>query len=88
MITLENLTRHEFIGLKTQISNSTNQQIIGLSGTIIHETKSMFRLNTNTGIKLIPKEGNDWKIDVNEQQLTIKGAKIQKRPFDRIGGKP
>ena len=87
MITSENITRHEFIGLKTQISNSTNQQIIGLNGTITHETKSMFKLNTNTGIKLIPKVGNDWKINVNEQQLTIKGTKIQKRPFDRIGGK-
>ena len=31
----DTITRHEFIGLNTQISNSTNQQVVGLNGTII-----------------------------------------------------
>ena len=45
MITAENITQHEFIGLNTQITDSTNSEIIGLNGTIINETKSMFTLN-------------------------------------------
>jgi ribonuclease P protein subunit POP4 len=87
MITAENITQHEFIGLKTQITDSTNSEIIGLNGTIINETKSMFGLRTERGIKLIPKSNNSWKFNVNKQQITINGSKIQKRPFDRIGGK-
>ena len=87
MITTENITRHEFIGQHTQIVESTNSQIIGLNGTIINETKSMFSLNTVKGVKLIPKSNNSWKFKVNNQQITIKGSKIQKRPFDRLGGK-
>ena len=87
MITAENITRHEFIGLDTQIVDSTNSQIIGLNGTIINETKSMFSLNTVNGIKLIPKSNNIWKFNVNNQQITVDGSKIQKRPFDRLGGK-
>ena len=87
MITAENITQHEFIGLKTQITDSTNSEIIGLNGTIINETKSMFGLRTERGIKLIPKSNNSWKFNVNNQQITINGSKIQKRPFDRIGGK-
>ena len=87
MITTENITQHEFIGLKTQITDSTNSEIIGLNGTIINETKSMFGLRTERGIKLIPKSNNSWKFNVNNQQITINGSKIQKRPFDRIGGK-
>jgi len=87
MITPDNITRHEFIGLKTQIMGSTNNQIIGLNGTIIHETKSMFRLDTIKGVKLIPKNTNSWKFKVNNQQIIINGSKIQKRSFERIGGK-
>ena len=87
MITLENITRHEFIGLETQIVSSTNPQVIGLNGTIINETKSMFSLNTVNGVKLIPKSNNSWKFNINNQQITIDGSKIQKRPFDRLGGK-
>ena len=87
MITADNITRHELIGLDTQIVDSTNSQIIGLNGTIINETKSMFSLNTANGVKLIPKSNNSWKFNVNNQQITINGSKIQKRPFDRLGGK-
>ena len=87
MITPDNITRHEFIGLKTQIMDSTNNQIIGLNGTIIHEKKSMFRLDTIKGVKLIPKNTNSWKFKVNNQQIIINGLKIQKRSFERIGGK-
>ncbi len=87
MITAENITQHELIGLNTQITDSTNPQFIGLNGTIVNETKSMFALNTAKGMKLIPKSINSWKFRVNEQNVTILGSKIQKRPFDRIGGK-
>ncbi len=87
MITAENITQHEFIGLDTQITESTNSEIIGLNGTIINETKSMFTLKTIKGTKLIPKSNNTWKFNVNNQQITIDGSKIQKRPFDRLGGK-
>jgi len=46
MITVDTISRHEFIGLETKIINSSNPQVIGLNGTIINETKSMFTLNT------------------------------------------
>jgi len=87
MITPENIIHHEFIGLKTQIAESTNSQIIGLNGTIINETKSMFALNTTKGIKFIPKSNSIWKFNLNNEKISVDGSKIQKRPFDRLGGK-
>jgi len=42
MITKENIISHELIGLKTEIIDSSNKEILGLNGTIIDETKSMF----------------------------------------------
>jgi ribonuclease P protein subunit POP4 len=87
MITADTITRHEFIGLNTQISNSSNQEVVGLNGTIINETKSMFTINTEKGMKKIPKSTNDWKFSIVGKEITVKGSTIIKRPFERIGGK-
>ncbi|MCH7561537.1 MAG: ribonuclease P protein subunit [Thaumarchaeota archaeon] len=87
MITVDNITSHEFIGLDTEITQSLNPQIIGLNGRIIDETKSMFRINTKNGIKSIAKSKNSWKFSIENQDIVIDGSKIAKRPFDRIGGK-
>ena len=87
MITTKNIAQHEFIGLKTEISNSTNSQIIGINGTIINETKSMFTLKTIKGEKIFSKSDSIWEFIVNNQQITVNGSKISKRPFDRMRGK-
>ena len=87
MISVNTITRHEFIGLNTQIVNSSNQQVIGLNGTIINETKSMFTINTEKGMKMIPKSTNDWGFTINGKNMTVKGSTITKRPFERIGAK-
>jgi ribonuclease P protein subunit POP4 len=87
MITVDTITRHEFIGLDTQIIESSNQQVIGLNGTIINETKSMFTINTKKGIKHIPKSTSNWKFSISGQNTIVNGSKIAKRPFERIGVK-
>jgi len=87
MITINNITSHEFIGLHTEIIRSSNPQIIGLNGRIVDETKSMFKINTKNGMKSISKSNNSWKFSIENQDIIIDGSKITKRPFDRIGGK-
>ena len=87
MITAENITSHELIGLRTEIVESSNSQIIGLNGTIIDETKSMITINTINGTKMIAKSNNSWKFSVDNKVIILNGSKIAKRSFDRIGGK-
>ena len=87
MMTIDNISRHELIGLDTQIINSTNREVIGLNGTIINETKSMFTINTQKGMKNIPKSTNDFKFTVQNKEIIVNGSKISKRPFERVGGK-
>jgi len=87
MITADNIRSHEFIGLYTEIVQSTNPQVIGLNGRIINETKSMFTINTENGVKSIAKSTNDWKFSIQNKDIIVDGSKIAKRPFDRIGGK-
>ncbi|NNL59370.1 MAG: ribonuclease P protein subunit [Nitrosopumilus sp.] len=87
MITAENITSHELIGLDTKITQSTNPQVIGLNGRIVDETKSMFTINTKNGQKLIAKSTSSWLFSINNQKITIKGSQIAKRSFERFGGK-
>ncbi len=71
----------EFIGMQTQITESSNKSLVGMSGKIIDETKFTFTIKTNMGSKMIPKQHNSWKF-ANEQ--VINGDLIAKRPEDRI----
>ena len=87
MITADTISRHEFIGLDTEIVESSNSQVVGLNGTIINETKSMFTINTQNGTKMIPKSTNDWGFTIKGKNMTVKGSTISKRPFERIGAK-
>ena len=87
MITANNITSHEFIGLDTEIIESSNPQVIGLNGRIVNETKSMFTINTINGLKQIAKSTSSWKFSIESEDVIVKGTSIAKRPFDRIGGK-
>jgi ribonuclease P protein subunit POP4 len=87
MITLGNITIHEMIGLRTMISASTNGQIVGLTGNIVDETKSMFTINTKNGFKMIPKKQNTWKFFLDQNESTFSGTLLERRSFDRLGAK-
>ena len=87
MITTQNITNHELIGLHTEIVESTNPQIVGLNGRIINETKSMITINTEKGTKSIAKSQNNWKFSIGNKDIIVNGSKIAKRSFDRLGVK-
>jgi ribonuclease P protein subunit POP4 len=87
MITAENITRHELIGLETSIVKSSNSQVVGLHGKIIDETKSMFAIETETGIKTMPKENSVWQFNLNGVTAIIDGKTIAKRSYERMGVK-
>ena len=87
MITADTISRHELIGLDTEILNSNNSQVVGLNGTIINETKSMFTINTKNGIKDLPKSTNEWGFSIQGEKTIVNGSKIVKRSFERIGVK-
>ena len=85
MITSENIHSHEIIGLKSEIIESTNNQVIGLNGTVVDETKSMFTIDTTKGFKKIPKNQNKWRFTIEDSSVEIDGKLLAKRPQDRLG---
>lgn len=87
MITLENIANHELIGLDTIVVTSANSQIIGLSGKIVDETKSMFVLETSNGLKSIPKAISQWGFELDGKKITLNGASLLRRSYERVGVK-
>lgn len=84
MITENNIYRHEIIGLKATVSDSANPQLIGTSGRIIYETKSMIILETSSGTKSIPKHINTWTLTADGRDMQVHGSDISRRPVDRL----
>jgi ribonuclease P protein subunit POP4 len=78
MINKKNVMNHEFIGLKAEVRNS------GMKGIIIDETKNTFIIRSNKKDKIIPKKGNEFKVNLAEGDYTIKGDVIIQRPFERL----
>ena len=87
MITHENLLAHELIGLEATVMKSNNEQINGICGRIVDETKSMLFLNTINGVKKIPKENIEWKFSFDGNESIVNGTLLIKRSQERLGGK-
>lgn len=76
--------RDEFVGEQVEILGSNNRQLVGLTGKIVDESRDSFKVLVNKRnskeFKMIFKKGSTFKIG----GLTVQGAKIAKRPEDRI----
>ena len=74
----------EIIGLTCTVVDSTNKELVGITGKIITENKNMLTLDTESGEKLIPKNTCEFKITKNNEVLTISGSLLLKRPHERL----
>ena len=87
MITPENIKVHELIGLQASIIECVNRQIIGLRGKVVNETKHLLVLDTERGLKKIPKGISISKFFFNNKDATVDGNLLLKRPHERLGEK-
>ena len=55
-MTSEKLLRLELIGLELKVDESTNRNIIGLSGKIVDETRNTLKIETGKGVRILVKE--------------------------------
>ena len=84
MLTKNNFLKHELIGLKAEIEDSSNTQIIGRRGTIVDETKSMLIICVKKGVKMIPKKETKLKFSINDEFVTVPGSYLVKRSHERL----
>lgn len=87
MITQENISSHELIGLRARISNSSNLQVMGVEGKVVDETKFTFVLDTGNGLKRFPKAKTEWRFSFGQNSAEIDGTKLTRRSYERVGMK-
>ncbi|MFB6187049.1 MAG: ribonuclease P protein component 1 [Halobacteriaceae archaeon] len=60
-LTPATLPRHELIGLQVTIQDANDSSYVDISGEIIRETKQMLHIETDAGVKQVPKQGTEFE---------------------------
>ncbi len=85
MLAPENLARHELIGIRVMVEDSPNPCLTGLSGKIVDETRNTFLLETERGIKRIPKSNTSLIFTLqNGRKVKMAGSILISQPENRI----
>lgn len=85
MITPQNLVRHELIGLKIKVGDSTDKTLKGITGIVIDETYNTLKMETNNKEKTVVKENCVFVFTLpNKTKVQVDGKLLVSRPEDRI----
>ncbi len=85
MRTLENLPRHELIGLKVEVLMSENRPEEGIEGKIIDEGKSVLKIECEGEEKTVQKQGRVFKFHLpSGHKCKMDGEVLVGRPEERI----
>lgn len=85
MLAPENLARHELIGLRVVVDESTNISQKGLSGRVVDETRNTFLLETERGIRRIPKSNTSLIFTLPDGRwVKAAGSILISQPENRI----
>ena len=85
LITSKNILKHELIGLEASIITSNDQSLLNLTGRIVDETRNLIKMETNKGIKKVPKNIIRLRLILpNKEMVNIQGSLLVGRPEDRI----
>ena len=82
-ISKENIAGHELIGLKVEVVGGSEKSRNGLKGLIVDETKNLLVLETETGLKSIPKNESVFEVVLGKEKVVLDGKDILARPEDR-----
>jgi len=83
------ITQSELIGLKAKVTKSTNHDSIGITGTVIDETRNTLIIRQNNSDKVVPKETTVFQFTIsNGSVVEVEGNVIMGRPEDRVKKKP
>lgn len=84
-ITPKNLVRHELIGLKVVVSESSHKGYVGVSGLVVDETMNMLYVVHGDSIKALPKRVCTFVFELPDgTQVKVEGSLLVGRPEDRV----
>ena len=74
----------EIIGLNGTVVQSSNKNLLGITGQIIDETKYIIVMDTELGKRSIPKNSSKLQVVKDGKMLMIDGLQMLKRPYERM----
>jgi ribonuclease P protein subunit POP4 len=83
-ISPNNLVRHELIGLRTKVVESSNLNHQSISGVVINESLKTLVIETENNEKMIPKNDSIFLFSLPTGQVQVDGSILYGRPEDRV----
>ena len=89
-LTPETLTRHELNGLRAEVVDASNPDLVGIAGRVVVETMRTLHLDDGSRVRQVPKEGATFEFalpsdanadaDRDETARTDEAAGVRKAP--------
>lgn len=76
--------RQELIGAQVTITKANNQELVGLKGIVIDETKHTLVVKTTAGTKRVIKAGVVFMFVIDGTEHIIDGDTINVSPEERV----
>lgn len=79
-----NLPQHELIGLGVRVASAADPTHVGVSGTVVDESRNMISVDTGKKVVKIPKKGTAFEFAAGDGRARVAGDDITFRPEDRV----
>ena len=85
LITPQNILRHELIGLTIRVTEATDPSVKGIRGTVVDETKNMFKILSSEKTLMVPKEIATFRFNLPSGiRVDVDGERLVARPESRL----
>ena len=84
MINSQNVTAHEWIGLKVKIAKTTDPTLRGLDGVVRDETMNTFTIEANGKLRQVQKQKTTFRAQLPTENAEVDGSLLRFRPEDRV----
>lgn len=82
---VKNIPQHEIIGLKVEITESSNQDEEKVRGKVVDEKENVLKIEAEERIKTIQKSGRSFLFELpSGKKVKVKGDLLKGKPEERI----
>jgi len=83
------IVQYEFIGLEIKVVESSNSDVVGITGRVVDETRNTFTILHDSKRKVVIKETSIFEFVMPDGTVVeIDGKVIMGRPEERIKKRP
>lgn len=85
-ITPHNIIQHELIGLRADVVESTNPDLVGIAGIVVDESKNMLVIESfkDACRRMVEKSCSVFVFYIDETKVKVDGRLLHSQPENRI----